>query len=78
MADTPSNSGSSDSAPPSSPSFEETNAPPWEEENDGPMGGDMSPSFALDMARLWVRRHQKASMLGAFGVGVFIGVLLRD
>jgi hypothetical protein len=38
----------------------------------------MSPSFALKMARLWVQRHQKASMLGAFAVGVFIGAMVRD
>jgi hypothetical protein len=42
------------------------------------MGDDVSPSFALDVARLWVQRHQKASMLGAFAVGVFVGALLRD
>jgi hypothetical protein len=78
MADTPPDPGSSDPVPPSSSSFEETNAPPWEEGSDGPVGGDMSPSFALDVARLWVQRHQKASMLGAFGIGVFVGALLRD
>lgn len=38
------------------------------------MGGGM----ALEMARLWIREHQKASMLGAFAVGVFAGALLRD
>jgi hypothetical protein len=38
----------------------------------------MSPSFALKMARLWVKRHQKASMLGAFAAGVFIGAMVRD
>lgn len=35
-------------------------------------------SLMLDMARLWVREHQKASMLGAFAVGVFAGSWLRD
>ena len=59
------------------------NAPPWEQEGGDPFArgtGDdgMSPSFALKMARLWVQRHQKASMLGAFAVGVFIGAMVRD
>jgi len=58
-------------------------APPWEQEGgdpfaEGPEEGEMSPSFALKMARLWVKRHQKASMLGAFAVGVFIGAMVRD
>ncbi len=46
--------------------------------SDQPAGDEMSPSFALDMARLWVQQHQKASMLGAFAVGVFIGAMLPD
>lgn len=37
-----------------------------------------SASFAVDVARLWVREHQKPAMLGAFAVGVFVGALLRD
>jgi hypothetical protein len=43
-----------------------------------PMADDLSSSVALDMARLWVQRHQKASMLGAFAVGVFVGAMLRE
>jgi len=39
--------------------------------------GDRS-AFALDMARMWMKEHQKATMLGAFAVGVFAGALLRD
>lgn len=35
-------------------------------------------SLSVDMARMWVREHQKASMLGAFAVGVFAGAWLRD
>lgn len=35
-------------------------------------------SLTVDMARMWVREHQKASMLGAFAVGVFAGAWLRD
>jgi hypothetical protein len=42
------------------------------------MPGGLSSSLATDMARSWVRQHQKATMIGAFGVGVFVGVMLRD
>lgn len=35
-------------------------------------------SMVGDMARMWVREHQKASMLGAFAIGVFAGAWLRD
>jgi hypothetical protein len=42
-----------------------------------PSMGDRS-AFALDMARIWMKEHQKATMLGAFAVGVFAGALLRD
>jgi hypothetical protein len=46
-------------------------------------GGDPSSwsgrsAFALDMARMWVKEHQKTTMLGAFAVGVFVGALSRD
>jgi len=34
-------------------------------------------SIAVDMARDWVRERQTATMLGAFAVGVFVGVLSR-
>ncbi|MFP4228759.1 MAG: hypothetical protein ACLFTE_08030 [Salinivenus sp.] len=35
-------------------------------------------SLALTVARAWVRDHQKASMLGAFALGVFTGAWLRE
>ncbi|MFB6231591.1 MAG: hypothetical protein ABEL04_10585 [Salinibacter sp.] len=44
----------------------------------GPSGGSTPTSFYLEMAELWVQEHQKASMLGAFAVGVFVGALVRD
>lgn len=37
-----------------------------------------TPSLAWDMARMWVREHQKAAMIGAFAVGVLTGAWLRD
>lgn len=55
----------------------QTDAPPWNARADDPMEG-LSPSLAVDVARIWVQRHQKASMLGAFAVGVFVGAMLRD
>lgn len=59
--------------------FEErSDAPPWGTEENTPASDDLSASFAVDMARIWVQRHQKASMLGAFAVGVFVGALLRE
>lgn len=69
---------SSSSLPDEERGFDENAGnPPWDTE--GPeFGGDLDRSFAIDMARLWVKRHQKAVMLGAFGVGVFVGALLRD
>lgn len=78
MTNAPSDPDSSDPVSPPSPSVEGPDAPPFGAESDAPRGDDTSPSFALDMARLWVQRHQKASMLGAFAVGVFAGALLRD
>ncbi len=57
---------------------DEAEAPPWETEAPGFGREDPDESFAVDMARLWVKQHQKATMLGAFGVGVFVGALLRD
>lgn len=46
----------------------------------GPLSGgtDATVSLAVDMARMWVREHQKASMLGAFAIGVFTGAWMRD
>lgn len=58
--------------------FDEAKVPPWETE-EGEFGQEeMGGAFAVDMARLWVKQHQKATMLGAFAVGVFVGALLRD
>lgn len=57
---------------------ERSSAPPWGAEGDTSDPEDLSASFTVDMARLWVQRHQKASMLGAFAVGVFVGALLRE
>mgnify|MGYP006423861897 CR=1 FL=1 len=37
-----------------------------------------SASMMQEMAALYVREHQTASMLGAFAVGVFVGALLRN
>jgi hypothetical protein len=88
MADASPNPESPDSESPdpfSSPSpddnaagFNEAEAPPWETED--PEFGQEAPdeSFAVDMARLWVKQYQKATMLGAFGIGVFVGALLRE
>ena len=88
MADTSSNPESSDPRS-SASSFDEgafdegtdydpeAGAPPWTDRANDPMEG-VSPSLAIDAARIWVQRHQKASMLGAFAVGVFVGAILRD
>ena len=87
MSEAPPNPESNDPFASSSPSFEDAfegaDTPPWDDENrdpmtEGPMTEGMSASFALDMARVWVQQHQKATMLGAFAVGAFVGALLRD
>lgn len=62
----------------SSSSPRDTDAPFGEKEEDASPTNDFSPSFAGDVARIWVQEHQKATMLGAFAVGVFVGALLRD
>lgn len=69
---------SSSSLPDEDRGFDENvESPPWDTE--GPeFGEDVDGAFAVDMARLWVKQHQKAVMLGAFGVGVFVGALLRN
>ena len=64
---------------PSSSSFDEGRD--WDA--DAPLGSESSSwgdrsAFALDMARMWVKEHQTATMLGAFAVGVFTGSILRD
>lgn len=57
-----------------------TSSPEWDATDGEPEpAGELDlPSIAVDVARYWVKDHQKASMLGAFGVGVFVGVLLRE
>lgn len=60
-----------------SSSVEGPDAPPWEGDADDPWSDESAPSFAVDMARLWVKQNQKTSMLGAFAVGVFVGAMLR-
>lgn len=36
------------------------------------------PPTPAETARAWIRDNQTFAMLGAFGIGVFIGVLMRD
>ncbi len=67
-----------DSSPSSGPPFEGDDPPSWDEDDGMRMPDGVSSSFAKDMARSWVQQHQKATMLGAFAVGVFVGVMLRD
>lgn len=67
-----------DSFADSGPSFEGRQAPSWDEAGPSPGAEELSSSVAVDMARLWVQRHQKATMLGAFAAGVFIGAMLRE
>ncbi|MCS3651607.1 hypothetical protein GGQ08_002541 [Salinibacter ruber] len=58
--------------------FEDPDPSSWDQADEMEMPGGLSSSLATDMARSWVRQHQKATMIGAFGVGVFVGVMLRD
>jgi hypothetical protein len=60
----------------SSSEFSSTDAPGDPEAIAGGTGATVS--LAVDMARMWVREHQKASMLGAFALGVFAGAWMRD
>lgn len=62
----------------SDPDFGADDPPSWEENEDVGMPDGLSSSLAKDMARSWVQRHQKATMLGAFAVGVFVGAMFRD
>lgn len=57
--------------------LKENEPPSWGSEDATGMPDGLSSSLAQDMARSWVQRHQKATMLGAFGVGVFVGAMLR-
>lgn len=51
---------------------------PFGEEDDPFASAKLQASFALNVARTWVKDHQKASMLGAFATGVVLGALVRD
>lgn len=62
----------------SSSPFDGDDPPSWKEDAEMSMPDGVSSSFAKEMARSWVQRHQKATMLGAFAVGVFVGTMLRD
>jgi hypothetical protein len=71
------------SSSPNAPSFSSADAPEpdWgtPDESDGPASALAGrSSFALDMARMWVKEHQTSVMLGAFAVGVAAGALFRD
>ena len=44
----------------------------------GPSATGLNAALALDLARSWVKQHQKATMLGAFATGVLLGSLLRE
>ncbi len=63
-------------APAESPSGDPFGAPPASVSEDWSTLG-IPASIAVDMARDWVRERQTATMLGAFAVGVFVGVLSR-
>ncbi len=39
-------------------------------------GGQLS--MAWNVARMWIKEHQREAMLGAFATGVFLGACLRD
>lgn len=57
---------------------EEVDPADLESEFAGSSAGIAPASLAVDIAKIWVQEHQKASMLGAFAVGVFVGAMLRD
>ncbi|WP_103021211.1 hypothetical protein [Salinibacter altiplanensis] len=78
MADPSSDPASGDPSLSSGSPFENTDPPSWDQEDPVTMPDGVSSSLAKDMARSWVQQHQKATMIGAFGVGVFVGVMLRD
>lgn len=42
-----------------------------------PMEEKAGPAPALETALAWVGENQSLAMLGAFAVGVFIGVMMR-
>lgn len=76
MSEDPSEPNATDSD--SSAASQRPDPPEWEAGLENPSAEGSSASFALEGARLWVQQHQKASMLGAFAVGVFVGAMLRD
>jgi hypothetical protein len=77
-------------AEPNASPFEEEDDPFADVEGPGaaPTGGDVSSagalpsgldaSFALGLARSWIKQRQTATMLGAFAAGVALGSLLRE
>ena len=40
-----------------------------------PLDGELN--VFLDQAQVWIKENRTLAMLGGFGLGVFIGVLLR-
>ncbi len=53
-----------------------TPAPP-ERNGENPPENEPRAEDILDEATRWVRANQTVALIGAFGVGVFLGVLLR-
>lgn len=52
--------------------FASSFAPPEGASSDG-----LDASFALTMAKTWIKDHQTKAMLGAFATGVVLGSMLR-
>ena len=50
------------------------NAPPHQPEHPSPP----DPAALMDAALTWVEENQTLAMLGAFALGVFVGVLMRE
>jgi hypothetical protein len=67
---------SSDAMGDAPPSFGSGHSASFEADRGNPSYG--SASMMQEMAAMYVREHQTASMLGAFAAGVFVGALLRD
>ena len=49
-------------------------APP----NDQELAPPPDPAAAMEAALSWVEENQTLAMLGAFALGVFVGVMMRD
>lgn len=45
---------------------------------DAPGAGSGQLSMAWNVARMWIKEHQREAMLGAFATGVLVGAYLRD